>query len=110
MSCRKRNFSNFLKLYFLLGGFETGSIFSVAYDGSYIATMGDVIVVPIQYRLGSFGFLYGQTEDTPGNAGLYDQIAALKVKIELPLNPAEIFIFFHNNFPVDSREHCRLWR
>ncbi|KAH9387905.1 hypothetical protein TYRP_009105 [Tyrophagus putrescentiae] len=60
------------------GGFETGSIFSVAYDGSYIATMGDVIVVPIQYRLGSFGFLYGQTEDTPGNAGLYDQIAALK--------------------------------
>lgn len=60
------------------GGFETGSIFSVAYDGSYISTMGDVIVVTIQYRLGSFGFLYGQTEDTPGNAGLYDQIQALK--------------------------------
>lgn len=60
------------------GGFETGSIFSVAYDGSYIATMGDVIVVTIQYRLGSFGFLYGETPDTQGNAGLYDQIMALK--------------------------------
>lgn len=60
------------------GGFETGSVFSVAYDASYIATLGDVIVVTIQYRLGSFGFLYGATEDALGNAGLYDQILALK--------------------------------
>jgi len=60
------------------GGFETGSIFSVAYDGSYIASIGDVIVVTIQYRLGAFGFLYGETSDAQGNVGLHDQILALK--------------------------------
>lgn len=79
------------------GGFETGSIFSVAYDGSYIASIGDVIVVPIQYRLGSFGFLYGGTNDTQGNAGLYDQILALQwIQQNIGAfggNPHEVTIF-----------------
>jgi carboxylesterase type B len=60
------------------GGFETGTIFSFAYDAKYIATLGDVIVVAVNYRLGPFGFLYGGTDDAPGNAGLYDQILGLK--------------------------------
>lgn len=52
--------------------------FSVIYDGRVIATLGDVIVVTVNYRLGALGFLYGGLEEWPGNQGLYDQILALK--------------------------------
>ena len=37
-----------------------------------------MIVVSIQYRVGSLGFLYLGTEDAPGNQGLYDQRLAIK--------------------------------
>lgn len=35
-------------------------------------------MVSIQYRVGPFGFLYGNTTDAPGNVGLHDQILGLK--------------------------------
>lgn len=38
----------------------------------------DVIIVSINYRLGALGFLCLGTEEVPGNAGLKDQVAALK--------------------------------
>ncbi|CAG4978991.1 unnamed protein product [Colias eurytheme] len=38
----------------------------------------DVIVVTINYRLEVLGFLCLDTEDIPGNAGLKDQVAALR--------------------------------
>lgn len=60
------------------GAYETGSIFSLVYDGSYIATVGEVIMVTVNYRLGAFGFLYADTDDVQGNAGIYDQLLALK--------------------------------
>ncbi|KAH9413256.1 hypothetical protein DERP_012966 [Dermatophagoides pteronyssinus] len=41
------------------GGFQGGSIFLSFYDSSYLASFGEVIVVAINYRLGPFGFLYG---------------------------------------------------
>ena len=62
------------------GTFTTGTIFSMAYDGAYLAQLGDVIVVTVNYRMGPFGFLYSDDESSgsPGNQGLYDQILALK--------------------------------
>ncbi|KAK7079164.1 Carboxylesterase 5A [Halocaridina rubra] len=38
----------------------------------------NVMVVVVQYRLSTFGFLAGQTPDAPGNMGLMDQIMALR--------------------------------
>ena len=60
------------------GAFITGSIFDDIYNPSYMVSMGKVIVVTINYRLGAFGFLYAGTDDSPGNQGLHDQILALK--------------------------------
>ena len=55
-----------------------GSIWEDQYNAIALSATQDVIVVTINYRLGPFGFLYGGTEDAPGNVGLYDQLLALK--------------------------------
>ena len=47
-------------------------------DGSYLAALGDVIVVAINYRLGLFGFLSFEDKVFPGNYGLWDQLEAIK--------------------------------
>ena len=57
------------------GGYEYGS--SVTYPGDYLALQG-VVVVVIQYRLGTFGFLTTGDSAAPGNYGMLDQVAALK--------------------------------
>ncbi|GFY49488.1 acetylcholinesterase-1 [Trichonephila inaurata madagascariensis] len=48
------------------------------YNGAPLAALGDVVVVTVNYRLGSLGFLTTGTEDAPGNVGLYDILEALK--------------------------------
>ncbi|KAJ6636653.1 Neuroligin-4, X-linked [Pseudolycoriella hygida] len=49
------------------------------YDGSVLASYGQVIVVTLNYRLGILGFLKPGTSDhTVSNFGLLDQIAALQ--------------------------------
>ncbi|OTF80600.1 hypothetical protein BLA29_001042, partial [Euroglyphus maynei] len=60
------------------GSFQGGSIFLSFYDSSYLASYGKVMVVAINYRLGPFGFLYGDNEHNPGNLGFYDQLLGLK--------------------------------
>ena len=57
------------------GGFVLGE--SSAYDGSYLALYGDVIVVTINYRVGAFGFFSTLDKASPGNYGLLDQILAM---------------------------------
>jgi len=38
----------------------------------------DVVLVEVQYRLGPLGFLTLNTDEAPGNAGLFDQIEGLR--------------------------------
>ena len=48
------------------------------YDGSILASTQNVIVVSIEYRVESLGFLYLGTNDAPGNQGLHDQLLAIE--------------------------------
>ena len=65
------------------GGFQGGSGSLTEYEGTKLASSSNVVVVSINYRLGSLGFLrlcdisHGVIPST-GNEGLGDQITALK--------------------------------
>lgn len=70
---------NLAVIVFLHGGaFERGS--ASEFDGSWLATHGEVVVVAPNYRLGVFGFLrLPDKEGAPlASLGLLDQIAALE--------------------------------
>jgi para-nitrobenzyl esterase len=65
------------------GAFTGGTGATPWYDGEAFARNGDVVVVAINYRLGSLGFLQvghllGEAYADAGSAGLSDQIAALE--------------------------------
>lgn len=59
------------------GAFEVGSGSKLLYGPGFL-TKKDVILVTFNYRLGLLGFLCLRTKEAPGNAGLKDQIEALK--------------------------------
>ncbi|XP_043211304.1 acetylcholinesterase-like [Amphibalanus amphitrite] len=58
------------------GGFYSGSAALDVYDPTELVAAGGVVVVAMQYRVGSLGFL--RLGDAPGNVGLLDQVAALR--------------------------------
>ncbi|XP_022105612.1 cholinesterase 1-like [Acanthaster planci] len=60
------------------GGFTAGSAVLATYSGLPLVSVGDVIVVTINYRLNVFGFLTTGGEALPGNLGLLDQVKALE--------------------------------
>jgi hypothetical protein len=65
------------------GAFTTGAGSLGLYHGQHLSESGDVVVVTITYRLGSFGFLRladvtGGKIGAGGSEGLMDQIAALR--------------------------------
>jgi para-nitrobenzyl esterase len=66
------------------GGFMTGSGSNVGYDGAEMAHWGNVVVVTVTHRLGSFGYLNLAGVDAPeefryaGVTGLLDLVAALE--------------------------------
>ncbi|XP_053612703.1 esterase B1 isoform X1 [Plodia interpunctella] len=59
------------------GGFYTGSGNSDYYGPEFLIKH-DVILVTFNYRLEVLGFLCLDNEEVPGNAGLKDQVAALR--------------------------------
>ncbi|VVC98113.1 unnamed protein product [Leptidea sinapis] len=59
------------------GGFKCGSGNDDFYGPDLLLNHG-VVVVTINYRLEVFGFLCLDTKQVPGNAGMKDQVAALK--------------------------------
>ncbi|XP_072146217.1 cholinesterase-like [Dermacentor andersoni] len=60
------------------GAFKFGSSHERWYNGAALASLNNVVVVSLNYRLGLFGFLNSGDEEAPGNMGLWDQNEALK--------------------------------
>ncbi|XP_070393956.1 acetylcholinesterase-like isoform X2 [Dermacentor albipictus] len=60
------------------GHFTHGSNRLRQYDGAGMATRCDCVVAVPNYRLGVFGFLFGNVSSFPGNQGLWDQHLALQ--------------------------------
>uniref|UniRef100_A0A8C0EQJ8 Thyroglobulin n=1 Tax=Bubo bubo TaxID=30461 RepID=A0A8C0EQJ8_BUBBB len=65
-------------LFFHNGGSYNAEAGKTTIDGSYLAAISNVIVVTANYRVGVFGFLSTGSPEVSGNAGLLDQLAALK--------------------------------
>jgi len=78
---RKPNVKRPILLYFHGGGNVAGSGDELRYDGEELAKRG-IIVITANYRLGVFGFmahpeLSAEADNSGGNYGLLDQVAAL---------------------------------
>ncbi|XP_006812297.2 neuroligin-4, X-linked-like [Saccoglossus kowalevskii] len=77
------------------GAFNIGQ--GMLYESTALAGLHDVIVVTINYRLGTFGFLSTGDEYCPGNFGLHDQIMSLQWVQENIANfggdPTQVTIF-----------------
>ncbi|NXW95018.1 THYG protein, partial [Alopecoenas beccarii] len=65
-------------LFFHNGGSYSAEAGKTTIDGSYLAAISNIIVVTANYRVGVFGFLSTGSSEVSGNAGLLDQLAALK--------------------------------
>lgn len=64
------------------GAFIGGTGADSTFDGGSLAARGDVVVVTINYRLSTLGFLALEDGVTNGNYGIADQITALDWVIE----------------------------
>lgn len=64
------------------GAFTSGTGADETFDGGSLASRGDVVVVTINYRLATLGFLALDDGVTNGNYGIADQITALDWVIE----------------------------
>ncbi|XP_023236336.1 acetylcholinesterase-like [Centruroides sculpturatus] len=60
------------------GGFVTGSANMDAHYGRFLSSIGNVIVISLNYRLGIFGFFNLGNAQTTGNMGMLDQVTALR--------------------------------
>ncbi|XP_072048621.1 cholinesterase-like [Amphiura filiformis] len=60
------------------GGYLEGNGYFGYYPGVPLTSVGDIILVTINYRLMAFGFLTTGDEASPGNFGMLDQVEALR--------------------------------
>ena len=60
------------------GGYFTGASTLQQYDGAHLAAKNNVIVASMNYRVGALGFLHLDSDEAPGNMGLFDQHLAIK--------------------------------
>ncbi|CBY30570.1 unnamed protein product [Oikopleura dioica] len=60
------------------GSFNSGTASLEVYDGRVLASLGDVVVVSLNYRLGPFGFMPRLDDSVSDNAGLLDQRLAMQ--------------------------------
>ena len=70
-------------VFFHGGGYRSGSVNSVFYDGAALAKTHGVVFVGVNHRLNALGYLYlgelgGEKYAASGNAGLLDLVAALE--------------------------------
>ena len=63
------------------GGFTGGTGADAGSDGGNLVSREDVVVVTINYRLSTLGFLAVPGTDIKGNFGLQDQITAMEVSL-----------------------------
>lgn len=85
------------------GGWETGSGNAPGYDGAQLARFGDVVVVTVNHRLASFGYLdlrsvgAGSDFAASGVCGVMDMVASLRwVRDNIAAfggDPAKVMIF-----------------
>ncbi|HEV1288081.1 MAG TPA: carboxylesterase/lipase family protein [Bryobacteraceae bacterium] len=85
------------------GGFATGSGNGAGYDGAQLAKFGDVVVVTVNHRLASFGYLHLADLGAPpefahaGVVGMMDLVASLEwVRDNIERfggDPAKVMIF-----------------
>jgi len=85
------------------GGFATGSGNGAGYDGAQLAKFGDVVVVTVNHRLASFGYLHLADLGAPpefahaGVVGMMDLVASLEwVRDNIEKfggDPAKVMIF-----------------
>ncbi|XP_064475906.1 acetylcholinesterase-1-like [Ornithodoros turicata] len=70
---------NYSVVFFVHGGdYINGGNSYYFYDGRYLSSLGDVIVIVPNYRLGVFGFLNAEVPDAYGNMGIQDLALALR--------------------------------
>nr|AHB20142.1 acetylcholinesterase type 1 [Pardosa pseudoannulata] len=65
-------------VWFYGGGFYSGTTTLDVYDPKILASEEQIIVVSVNYRVASLGFLFFDRPDVPGNAGMFDQLMALE--------------------------------
>jgi para-nitrobenzyl esterase len=83
------------------GAYSNGTVNAQLYDGTRLAKRGDVVVITVNHRLNSFGYLYlaelAPGFEDSGNAGQLDLVLALQwVRdniVEFGGDPSRVLIF-----------------
>lgn len=65
-------------IYLYGGGFLTGDASFFVFRGDRFAAIADAVYVTVNYRVGVFGFFKTNLPDYGGNAGMFDQVEAIK--------------------------------